>query len=76
MAATSALIEDYFFVNDELITIPGFADVPLIPSFCITGPSVFKFELAANPNEEVEELIIMLLINGVLVAQAEADDAE
>ena len=46
----------------------------LIPLFCITGPSVFKFELAVNPRDEVENFTVMLRINGVLVAQAIADD--
>ena len=69
-AAMSALIEDYFFVNDDVIEIPTTTEVALIPAFCITGPSVFKFELAANPADEVDDFIVMLLINDEVVAEA------
>ena len=54
----SALIEDYFFVNDEEILIEEDVDLALIPSFCITGPSVFKFELAVNPTEDVDDIVV------------------
>ena len=47
------------------------SEVALIPAFCITGPSVFKFELAVNPEEEIDETFtVMLLINSVVVATA------
>ena len=58
VVAMSALIEDYFFVNDEEILIEEDVDLALIPSFCITGPSVFKFELAVNPIDEVDDVFV------------------
>ena len=66
----SALIEDYFFVNQAEIVVEDMSEVALIPAFCITGPSVFKFELAANPADEVDDFIVMLLINDEVVAEA------
>ena len=68
--AMSALIEDYFFVNDEEILIEEREDTNLIPAFCITGPSVFKFELALNLVDNVTETSAMLLINDEIVAEA------
>ena len=44
----SALLEDYFVVNDGAIDIPAATDFALVDGFCIAGPSVFKFELSAN----------------------------
>ena len=53
MAEDAFLIEDYFFVNDELILVSPTMEKTLIGPFCITGPSVFKFELAVNPSLKV-----------------------
>ena len=75
-AAMSAVIEDYFFVNEEEIEIAAMTEVALIPEFCITGPSVFKFELAVNPFNEVAMFVVMLLINDEVVAKAQANDME
>ena len=73
----SALIEDYFFVNQAEIVVEDMSEVALIPAFCITGPSVFKFELAVNLEEEIDETAtVMLLINSVVVATAAVNDAE
>ena len=72
----SALIEDYFFVNQAEIVVEDMSEVALIPAFCITGPSVFKFELAVNLVKDVEDIVVALMINSEVVAQAEADDFE
>ena len=52
------------------------AEVALIPAFCITGPSVFKFELATSFVDGVDDVVVMLMINDEVVAQAEAFDSE
>ena len=75
-AAMAALIEDYFFVNQEEIPIAEMTEVILVPEFCVTGPSVFKFELAVNLVKDVEDIVVALMINSEVVAQAEADDFE
>ena len=51
-------------------------EVALIPAFCITGPSVFKFELATSFVDGVDDVVVMLMINDEVVAQAEAFDSE
>ena len=51
-ADEAGLIEDFFFVNTEQLTVP-IANEPglnLIDPFCITGPSVFEFVLAVSPD--------------------------
>ena len=63
-------------MNDAEITVAPFEEVPLIPAFCIAGPSVFKFELAVTPRDNVDMFVVMLLINDIVVAQASADDDE
>lgn len=76
MVAAAALVEDWFFVNENTIEIPEDIEAQLIPAFCVTGPGVFKFELAVNPSDSVDDFLVMLLINDVLVAQAEVNDFE
>ena len=78
------MIEDYFFVNtDTVFNIPPLVDHVLVDSFCISGPGVFKFELALNPNNPItnnmstnNSVEVMLIINQVVVAQARSDDAD
>lgn len=76
VAAAAALVEDWFFVNENTISIPADIEAQLIPAFCVSGPGVFKFELAVSANDAVDDFVVMLLINDVLVAQAEVDDFE
>ena len=48
-AAEAALIEDYFFTNDdETINVAVNTDFMLVEPFCIEGSTTFKFELSAN----------------------------
>ena len=51
-AEEAALIEDFFFVNTDELTVPIATgdDLNLIDPFCITGPSVFEFVLAVSPD--------------------------
>ena len=77
----SALIEDYFNVNDGAIAVPAATNFALVDGFCIAGPSVFKFELSASFREEEErkdnlEVMVVLMIDGQPVAQADVEDAE
>ena len=74
-AAGSALIEDYFFVSDEDMIV-GLNSDELVGPFCVDGPGVFKFELSLTERAEDRLTAVMLLIDGVPVAQAAQEDAE
>ena len=71
--ADSALIADYFTVNEEQIDLPEFDRT--LGEFCVAAGQVLKFDLTANVNEPSfrEELItvILLLVDGQPVAEAE-----
>ena len=43
-----ALIEDYFFVNSDQVRVDGEAAVEIVSEFCVEGPSVIEFNLAAS----------------------------
>ena len=47
-AKNSALIEDYFTVNDSQINIRSENNLYTIDAFCIAATSVLEFELAFN----------------------------
>lgn len=74
--AASALIEDYFEVNDSTIEILNFSpDKSLVDPFCVTEPGVFIFQLSVNYNFEESggpfaNLATELLINDVPVARS------
>ena len=77
--ANSALVADYFTVNDTLIDLDN--DVPFVISFCIEEASVLKFELAVNFSEdplfldaEVAGALIIFGINGEMLAFSEFND--
>ena len=74
-AAAAALIEDYFFVSDEGLIV-GLNSDELVGPFCVDGPGVFKFELSLTERAEDRLTAVMLLIDGVPVAQAAQEDAE
>ena len=68
-ADRAALIEDYFFTNDIILNIDTTdQDFMLVTPFCVTGPSVLKFELSANISTAVNMAMIMLIIDGNIVA--------
>lgn len=77
-ALNSALIEDYFTVNDSQIDI--FADLNpyIIDAFCIAAPSILKFELAYSLDDSVPDNFVLsfvfLEINGVRVANSWFED--
>ena len=71
-AMGAALIQDYFFVNDEItgITEVNTATV-LVGPFCVEGPSVLKFELSATTGSMVADDIVVdafLMVNNMVVA--------
>ena len=79
-AAASALIEDFFIVNDEQILLgegPSVRTSILIDEFCVDGPGVFMFELNVNymksnqdqfSEEGVPNISSVLSINNEVVA--------
>ena len=72
-AAEAALIEDYFFVNDDQpMLIPADMDA-MAAAFCIEGPSVFEFELSATfdggeANSDIKLIEVVLMINDMVEA--------
>ena len=48
----------------------------MIPEFCVTGPGVLKFELATSPSNEVDMFAVMVMVDGLIVASAQANDRE
>ena len=76
----SALIADYFTVNDTQIDLENLQTLNLVDPFCVAELSVLKFELAATFNEALDPRVniarVRLLINDVPVANAEFIDRE
>ena len=71
----AALIEDFFSVNtEEIVVSPSSAPTNLIDPFCITGPSVFEFDLATSVSLLESVFEIVLMINDLPVARAAAED--
>ena len=42
----SALIEDYYFINEDPMTIPAGTEFILVEPFCVEGSTFFDFRLA------------------------------
>ena len=73
---SAALIESYFQVNDKKITISADTNFTMVIPFCVEGPSVFEFDLAASFDLNVENIMVDLMIDGESVAQSEITDNE
>ena len=70
--ATSALIEDFFVVNESARMFDASStNVQLVPLFCVQGPSVMEFSLTASFDDNSNGVSLILKINGSAVAQAE-----
>ena len=79
----SALIADYFTVNDTQIDVGTSTRAILVSPFCVAESSILKFELAVNFGEGVEfnffeetKVIFALRINDEGVAFAEFNDTD
>ena len=73
----AGLIEDFFMVNAEEITAgAAFEEAVLLEPFCITGPSVFEFQLAVSATLVDGEFTVELLIDDLVVATATEDDRQ
>ena len=79
----AALIEDYFFVNEEDTDMfpRNSEDELLVPPFCITEPGVLIFNLAVNyasnqGDDIVPNVRTKLLIDDVVVAESRLMDEE
>ena len=64
--ANSALIADYFTINEEKIDLPEFDST--LGEFCVAAGQVLKFDLTANVNDsrierERMQAVILLLVN-------------
>ena len=76
VVAASALIEDYFEVNDVTLSFPqGTSDTSLVGPFCVSEPGVFIFQLSVNYNFAAaggafSSLRTDLLINDLVVARS------
>ena len=76
----STLIESYFTVNEEdLSNFTENMTGNLVEPFCITEPGVLIFNLAVNFASEdsgtlTPNVLTMLLIDGVAVAQSRVND--
>ena len=69
--AKTGLVEDYFTVNEEEILFEGGVTYDLAEPFCIQGPGVIDFSLAASFASAEEVNRVSLMIGGSIVAQAE-----
>ena len=72
--ASAALIEDYFNVNTEAVTIGAATNFTLVDPFCIEGPSVLDFSLSASFDTNIDMIMVDLMVNGVSVAVADIND--
>ena len=73
LAASAALIEDFFTTNELLLEFPN-GDVNDLIEFCV-GPGVLIFQIIYNPfsdddNTRTPNLETMLFIDGVVVADS------
>ena len=73
--ASAALIEDYFNVNQDMITIGAITNFMLIDPFCIEGPSVIDFTLSASFGIDVSVVSIELMVDSETVAHSTINDA-
>lgn len=73
--ASAALIEDYFNVNQDMITIGATTNFMLIDPFCIEGPSVIDFTLSASFGIDVSVVSIELMVDSETVAHSTINDA-
>ena len=74
--ASAALIEDYFTVNKDMITIGAVTNFMLIDPFCIEGPSVLDFTLSASFGIDVSVVSVELMVNSETVAHSTINDSE
>ena len=74
--AKTGLVEDYFFVNDAALAITVDTGFSLVEPFCIQGPGVIDFNLAASFSITDANLMASLMIDGISVAQSELQDNE
>ena len=72
--AKTALIEDYFFVNEEELQIMSDTGFILVNPFCIEGPGVIDFNLAASFTISVAAVRVDLMVGGLTVATSSIDD--
>ena len=77
-AAASALIEDYFEVNDVEGAFPD-GESDLVDPFCVSEPGVFIFQLNVNyvfadTGGAFASFTTSLLINGAVVASSQQRD--
>lgn len=77
--AKTAMVEDYFVVNEAEIQIAEDTGFSLVDPFCLQGPGVIDFSLAASFAREANtdaNVMVDLMIGGQTVARAEIEDAE
>ena len=77
--AKTAMVEDYFVVNEAEIQIAEDTGFALVDPFCLQGPGVIDFSLAASFAQDVDtdaNVMVDLMIGGLTVARAEIEDSE
>ena len=59
MEDDASLIEDYFKVNTDPISIVGTAGASiLVEPFCVEGPGVFDFSLSASILDQFNGIVV------------------